>query len=69
MGGHQPDDALGLAAADALACEAASDRSALDPQLAIGLTMTSMTVGSARAAAMVGPKAVRSIWRRRPCAS
>src|SRR5262245_14279814 len=34
-----------------------------------GLTMTSITLGSASAAAMVGPKAVRSICRRRPCAS
>src|SRR6185295_13486703 len=34
-----------------------------------GLTITSMTVGSASAAAMLGPKAVRSICLRRPCAS
>src|SRR5262245_6321615 len=34
-----------------------------------GLTMTSVTLESARAAAMVGPKAVRSICRRRPWAS
>src|SRR6185295_17546747 len=34
-----------------------------------GLTITSSTVGSARAAAMVGPKAVRSICRRRSWAS
>src|SRR5262245_6170796 len=34
-----------------------------------GLTMTSSTVGSAKAAAMLGPKAVRSICRRRASAS
>src|SRR5215475_10205641 len=34
-----------------------------------GLTISSITVGSASAAAMLGPKAVRSICRRRPCAS
>src|SRR5262245_8932066 len=34
-----------------------------------GLTITSMTVGSASAAAMVGPNALRSICRRRPGAS
>ena len=34
-----------------------------------GLTITSITLGSANAAAMVGPNAVRNICRRRPCAS
>src|SRR5262245_23587012 len=34
-----------------------------------GLTMTSSTVGSAKAAAILGPKAVRSICRRRASAS
>ena len=34
-----------------------------------GLAITSITVGSASAAAMAGPKAVRSICRRRPSAS
>src|SRR5262245_36933755 len=34
-----------------------------------GLTITSMTAGSASAAAIVAPNAVRNICRRRPCAS
>ena len=70
VGGDQADDALGLGAADALAGILAPDRGALDPQLAVGVDHH-LDHASDRPAPRrwSGPNAVRSICRRRPCAS
>ena len=64
MGRDQPDDALGLRCQDLLARVLAAVSGPIDPECPSGLSITSSTVGSARAAAMVGPKAVRNICRR-----
>jgi hypothetical protein len=64
MAGDQPDDPFGLGGSHRAGIDAALAQP-VEPEPPSGLTMISTTSGSASAAAMAGPMAVRSMARRR----
>jgi hypothetical protein len=66
MMGDQPYDRLGRIGGDRLGQRRAPGGDAVDPDPAIGITITSTTRGSASAPAIAGPSARRNAWNSRP---